>query len=271
MTSKTIITLGHSPDPDDAFMHYALAANKIDTGEIHFEHILQDIETLNRWAMEGRLHITAVSIHAYAYVKKHYELLPHGASMGDRYGPMVVAKKKYSLEELKGKNIAIPGLMTSAYLALRLALPDFEPIVIPFDKILDAVERGEVTAGLIIHEGQLTYKNQKLEKVIDLGEWWFEQTQLPLPLGGNAIRRDLGDAIPRISDYLKQSILYGLSHRDEALTHALRYGRDLDLPLTDRFVGMYVNDFTVDYGERGRKAVDLFLKKGVEAGILKNA
>lgn len=270
MTKTIEITLGHSPDPDDAFMHYALAADRIDTGEIRFRHILEDIQTLNAWAREGRLHITAISIHAYAFVQDKYALLPHGASMGDRYGPIVISKRGGSLDDFRGKAIAVPGLLTSAYLALRLALPDFEPIVVPFDKIMDFVAAGKAEAGLLIHEGQLTYRNAGLQKIVDLGEWWFEQTKLPLPLGGNAIRKDLGEAIPRISNYLKQSILYGLSHRDEALAHALRYGRDLDRPLTDRFVGMYVNDWTVDYGEKGRKAIRQFLHRGYEAGLIPN-
>lgn len=262
------ITLGHSPDPDDAFMHYALAAERIDTGEFKFLHILKDIETLNQWAREGKLHITAVSIHAYAYLQDKYALLPHGASMGDRYGPMVIAKQETTLEKLRGKKIAIPGLMTSAYLALKLALPEFEPIVVPFDEIMNFVAAGKADAGLIIHEGQLTYSNAGLKKIVDLGEWWFQETGLPLPLGGNAIRKDIGKDIPTISSYLKQSIEYGLAHREEALTHALKYGRDLNRPLTDRFVGMYVNEFTVDYGDKGRQAIREFLKRGHAAGLI---
>lgn len=267
-SSHTEITLGHSPDPDDAFMHYALAAERIDTREIRFRHILEDIQTLNAWAREGRLHITAISFHAYAFVQEKYSLLPHGASMGDRYGPIVISKRAGALTDFRGKTIAVPGLLTSAYLALRLALPEFEPIVVPFDKIIEFVAAGKAEAGLLIHEGQLTYQNAGLKKIEDLGEWWFRETGLPLPLGGNAIRKDLGPLIPRISGYLKQSIVYGLAHREEALTHALKYGRDLDRPLTDRFVGMYVNDWTVDYGEKGREAIRQFLRRGFDAGIL---
>lgn len=249
-------------------MHYALAADRIDTGDLKFTHILKDIETLNQWAREGKLHITAISIHAYAYVHDKYALLPHGASMGDRYGPMVIAKQDTTLEKLRDKKIAVPGLMTSAYLALKLALDSFEPIVVPFDEIMNFVNAGKADAGLIIHEGQLTYSTAGLKKIVDLGEWWYQQTQLPLPLGGNAIRKDLGNEIPRISNYLKQSIVYGLAHREEALTHAMQYGRDLNKPLTDRFVGMYVNDFTVDYGEKGRTAIREFLDRSHKAGLI---
>ena len=262
------ITLGHSPDPDDAFMHWALAAHRIDTGEIRFLHILEDIETLNRWAREGRLHVTAISLHAYAYVQDRYALLPHGGSVGERYGPVVIAKQAMRLERLRGRRIAVPGLLTTAYLALRLALEDFEPIVVPFDRIMAFVSEGNADAGLLIHEGQLTFAGSGLQEIADLGEWWFAETGLPLPLGGNAIRRDLGGLIPGISGCLRESILYGLGHRDEALSHAERYGRGLDRPLTDRFVGMYVNDYTVDYGERGRRAVEELFRRGHRAGLL---
>ena len=266
--NTTEITLGHSPDPDDAFMHWALAANRIDTDEIRFRHILEDIETLNGWAREGRLHVTAISIHAYAYVHERYALLPHGASMGERYGPVVIAKQRLSLSDLRGKKIAVPGLLTTAYLALRLALEDFEPLVVPFDRIMEFVAEGKADAGLLIHEGQLTFGEAGFQKVTDLGEWWHGETGLPLPLGGNAIRKDLGELIPRISGYLRESILYGLRHREEALAHAEKYGRDLDRPLTDRFVGMYVNDATLDYGEKGRRAVEELLQRGYRAGLL---
>ena len=264
------LTLGHSPDPDDAFMFYALAADKIDTGEFAFEHILQDIETLNRRAMQEELDITAVSIHAYAYLQNRYLLLPHGASMGEGYGPMVVARETIDLAQLPSKLIAIPGTMTTAFLGLKLAIGNFRFTVVPFDEILDTVAAGRADAGLIIHEGQLTYKNQGLIEIINLGRWWKERTDgLPLPLGGNAIRRSLGkDKINRVSALLKESILYGLEHRKPALNHAMQYARDMTGDLADEFVGMYVNDLTVDYGERGRKAVHRLLFEGFEAGLI---
>jgi len=269
MTQRRL-TLGHSPDPDDAFMFYALASGKIETGDLTFEHLLEDIETLNRRALREELDITAVSLHAYAYIQDHYLLLPHGASMGEGYGPMVVARKQLTVGDLGGITIAVPGTMTTAYLALRLAIGPFRFTVVPFDRILDHVAAGEADAGLIIHEGQLTYQNQGLTRILDLGAWWAERTGgLPLPLGGNAIRRALGpDLIRRASRYLKESIVYGLEHREPALTHALRYARDMTAPLADRFVGMYVNDLTVDYGDRGRAAVRRLLTEGYEAGLL---
>jgi len=264
------LTLGHSPDPDDAFMFYALAANKLDTGELRFEHILQDIETLNRRAMAEELDITAVSLHAYAYLQERYVLLPHGASMGEGYGPMVVARKGVTPDDLGRVRIAVPGTLTTAYLGLRLAIGPFRFTVVPFDRILDAVAKGDVDAGLIIHEGQLTYHQLGLREVFNLGTWWEERTGgLPLPLGGNAIRRALGkEMIERVSRYLKASILYGLEHRREALPHAMNYARDMTDELADRFIGMYVNDLTVDYGERGRSAVERLLTEGYEAGLL---
>jgi 1,4-dihydroxy-6-naphthoate synthase len=268
--ARHLITVGHSPDPDDAFMFYALAHNKIDTGDLQFRHELQDIETLNRRAMRGELELTAVSIHAYAYVLDKYALLSSGCSMGDKYGPMVVAKKPLTVSDLRGATIAIPGTLTTAFLALRLLLPaGFAYEVLPFDQILSAVAAGRFEAGLIIHEGQLTFQNLDLQAVIDLGVWWQEKTGLPLPLGGNAVRRDLGhDTIRQISRLLKESIRYALDHRDEALDYALKYARDMDKKLADRFVGMYVNDWTLDYGPRGREAVRRLLEEGHQAGII---
>jgi 1,4-dihydroxy-6-naphthoate synthase len=263
------IHVAHSPDSDDAFMFYALAEGKIDTGDLRYVHELQDIETLNQRAMRGELEVTAVSIHAYAYLADKYALLPHGASMGDRYGPRLVARADAKGDDIRGKRVAVPGLLTSAYLALRLYQPDFTPVVTPFDRIEAAVANGDVDFGLLIHEGQLTYADSGLRVVADLGEWWFEETGLPLPLGGNVIRRDLGDRlIGRISRHLKDSIAYGLSHREAALDHSMRYARGLDRTKADKFVGMYVNDWTLDYGDRGRQAVRLFLERGVEAGII---
>ncbi len=269
MASQTL-TLGHSPDPDDAFMFYALAADKIDTGGFRFEHILEDIETLNQRAMREELDITAVSIHAYAYLQDRYALLPHGASMGENYGPMLVAREKISIQEAKSGLVAVPGVMTSAFLELKLAIGDFKFRVVPFDRIMTEVAEGRADAGLIIHEGQLTYADLGLHEVLNLGVWWGERTGgLPLPLGGNAIRRALGpEKIATVSEILKQSILYGLEHREEAVRHSMQYARDMTEDLTDRFVGMYVNDLTVDYGERGRTAVRKLLQEGFEAGLV---
>jgi 1,4-dihydroxy-6-naphthoate synthase len=269
MTTQ-LITVGHSPDPDDAFMFYALAHDKLDTGNLRFRHELQDIETLNRRALRGELEVTAVSIHAYSYLLDKYALLPSGCSMGDRYGPMVVARRPLSIANLKTACIAVPGTMTTAFLALRLLLPDgFAQEVVPFDQILAAVAEGKYDAGLIIHEGQLTFQNQGLHLVVDLGVWWQERTGLPLPLGGNVVRRDLGpETIRQISRLLKESIRYGLEHRDDALGYALAYARDMDKGLADRFVGMYVNDWTLDYGPRGREAVRRLLEEGHRAGII---
>lgn len=273
MIAPRTIHVGHSPDPDDAFMFYALAHDKIDTGPLKFTHQLQDIETLNRRALKGELEVTAISIHAYAHLLDKYALLPSGCSMGDKYGPMVVAKEQFTLEQLKTKKIAIPGTMTTAYLALRLCLGcDFKYDVVPFDEILAVVESGKYEAGLIIHEGQLTFQNQGLKLIVDLGVWWHEKTGLPLPLGGNVVRRDLGDeTIKLISKLLKQSIQYSLDHRQEALDYALQYGRDLDRKLADKFVGMYVNEWTLDYGERGRAAVRKLLDEAAKAKIIPNA
>jgi 1,4-dihydroxy-6-naphthoate synthase len=267
---QRLIRVGHSPDPDDAFMFHALANDKIDTGDLKFVHELQDIETLNRRALRGELEVTAVSIHAYAHLLDKYALLPSGCSMGDKYGPMVVARRPMTVGDLKRVKIAIPGTMTTAFLTLRLLLPDgFEYEVVPFDEIIAAVAAGRFDAGLIIHEGQLTFQNQGLHLVVDLGVWWQEKTGLPLPLGGNVVRRDLGpDLMHRISEYLKQSIRHALDHRQEALQYALRYARDMDMALADRFVGMYVNDWTLDYGPRGREAVRRLLDEAHEAGII---
>jgi 1,4-dihydroxy-6-naphthoate synthase len=268
--AKQLITVGHSPDPDDAFMFYALAHDMIDTGNLQFRHELQDIETLNRRALRGELDVTAVSIHAYAQLLDKYALLPSGCSMGDRYGPMVVARRPMKTDELRNVRIAVPGTLTTAFLALRLLLPEgFEYGVIPFDEIIGAVSAGRFDAGLIIHEGQLTFQNQGLHLIVDLGVWWQERTGLPLPLGGNVVRRDLGpDVIRQISRLLKESIRYGLDHRDDALAYALKYARDIDKSLADRFVGMYVNEWTLDYGPRGREAVRRLLDEGHRAGII---
>ena len=273
--SGRLIRLGHSPDPDDAFMFYALAEELIPTDGFRFEHILRDIETLNDWAREGRLEVTAVSVHAYAYLSDRYRLLPHGASMGERYGPIVVARGDLDLAELPRLRVAVPGRLTSAFLQLQLAVGRIdEPLITPFDRILDVVEAGEADAGLVIHEGQLTYARQGLRSVLDLGEWWDDLTGgLPLPLGANAVRRDLdeGDTLPRLSRLLRQSIAYGLEHRRGALAHAERFGRGLDEELADRFVGMYVNERTLDYGDDGRAAVAELLRRGHEAGLLERA
>jgi 1,4-dihydroxy-6-naphthoate synthase len=269
MADLSTIHLAHSPDSDDAFMFYALADGKIDTEGVNYSHELQDIETLNRRAMNAELEVTAVSIHAYAYLSDRYELLPHGASMGDGYGPRLVARQPVERKQLEGKRIAIPGLMTSAYLALRLYLPRFEPVVVPFDQIENAVARGEADAGLLIHEGQLTYKDSGLHLVVDLGEWWKTETGLPLPLGGNVIRKDIpAELKKRISKHLRASIAYGLDHRRSALDHAMQYARGLDRSKADEFIGMYVNDWTLDYGDRGREAIRLFLQRGVDAGVI---
>lgn len=268
-----LIRVGHSPDPDDAFMFYALAHNKLDTGGLRFEHELQDIETLNRRALRGELEVTAISLHAYAHLLDKYALLPSGCSMGDRYGPMVVARAPLTLEKLAKSKIAVPGTMTTAFLGLSLLLPGgFAYEVVPFDQILDAVASGKYDAGLIIHEGQLTFQNQGLQLIVDLGVWWFEKTGLPLPLGGNVVRRDLGLPLMReISRLLKASIQYSLDHRDAALTYALQYARDMDKSLADRFVGMYVNEWTLDYGPRGREAVRRLLTEAHQAGIIPSA
>lgn len=268
-SSNRPLLLGHSPDPDDAFMFYALAKDKIDTRGWRFEHILQDIQTLNERAMRGELDISAVSIHAYAYIADKYALLSCGASMGLRYGPMVIAREPMPLEKLREIVIAVPGTMTSAFLALRLAIGDFHYEVVPFDEIIPAVSAGRYKAGLIIHEGQLTYAATGLKKIIDLGEWWWEETHLPLPLGGNVVRRDLGgEAIREISEILRESIRYGLEHREEAVRYSLQWARDMGFELADRFVGMYVNELTLDYGAEGRQGVERFLTLAYEHGYI---
>jgi 1,4-dihydroxy-6-naphthoate synthase len=265
-----VIHVGHSPDPDDAFMFYALAHDKLDTGGLSFVHQLQDIETLNRRCLNSELEVSAVSIHAYAHLLDKYALLPSGCSMGDDYGPMVVASRPLTVDQLRGLKIAVPGTLTTAFLALKLLLGDqFTYDVVPFDQIIDRVAGGEYAAGLIIHEGQLTFQNQGLHLVVDLGVWWKERTGLPLPLGGNVVRRDLGDdLIRKISALLKQSIRYSLDHRDQALTYALQYARDMDRATADKFIGMYVNDWTIDYGERGRAAVRKLLDEAHRSGII---
>ncbi len=267
---KTLIQVGHSPDPDDAFMFHALANDKIDTGSYTFTHTLQDIETLNQRALNAELELTAVSLHGYAYLTETYAVCACGASMGDKYGPMVVARAPGDIAGLKGKTIAVPGKLTTAFLTLKLLLgDDFQYEVHPFDEILNLVEAGKVDAGLIIHEGQLTYGDQGLHLIVDLGQWWFEETGLPLPLGANAIRKDLGEqAMHEVTALLKQSIQYGLDHRAEALEYALQYGRNLDRGKADEFVGMYVNDWTLDFGPRGREAVQTLLDRGHAAGII---
>ena len=273
--SSMKLTLGHSPDPDDAFMFYALAEHKIETNGLEFEHILQDIQTLNERALRQELDITAVSIHAYAYLTEHYALLSSGASMGDNYGPMLVAKKKYSKADIKKLCIAVPGTMTSAYLALQLYLEgkggeDFSFVVVPFDQIFEALHRGQAEVGLLIHEGQLTYEKEGFALCEDLGKWWFRETKgLPLPLGGNAIKRSLGrDCMKTISALLKKSIQYGLTHREAGVRHALPLGRGLDAQAADKFIGMYVNELTLDYGERGKTAIRVFLEKAYQQNLI---
>jgi 1,4-dihydroxy-6-naphthoate synthase len=275
-------TLGHSPDPDDAFMFYAMAENKIDLRGYRFEHRLEDIQTLNERALRGELHISAISIHAFAYVSDRYALLPCGASMGDGYGPMVVAESTEGLgthasdEEirswLRNRTIAIPGRMTSAYLALQLYLGGFDHIVVPFDQIFEAVKGGTAAAGLIIHEGQLTYSRSGFTKVLDLGEWWKRETGLPLPLGGNVLRKDIAPLAQRdLLEIMRESIDLGLAHRDEAVKHSMPYARDMDANLAGKFIGMYVNDYTRDYGKIGRRAVREFLQAAHRRGYLERA
>jgi 1,4-dihydroxy-6-naphthoate synthase len=263
------ITVAHSPDSDDAFMFYGLASGAVDTGGIEVDQVLADIETLNRAAFEGKYEVTAVSFHAYAHLIDKYQLLPHGASMGDRYGPIVVARKD-GASDVKGRRIAVPGTLTTAYLALRLYEPSFEYVVVPFDRIQQFVLEGQADAGLLIHEGQLTYADEGLKKIVDLGEWWADRTGgLPLPLGGNIIRRDLGaEMIRKVSKLLHESIAYALAHRKEAVEYAQQFGRGLDKARTDRFVGMYVNDLTLDYGERGRKGVERLMAEAFQKGLI---
>lgn len=264
------IRVAHSPDSDDAFMFYAINMKKIDTKGYEFIDVLSDIETLNQEALKGTYEVSAISIHAFPYVADKYALLSSGASMGDNYGPMVVAKEEFDVKELKNKVIAVPGTLTSAFLALKLFEPNINYKVIPFDKIIDAVKEGIVDAGLIIHEGQLTYQQEGLKCLVDLGKWWYEKTGgLPLPLGGNVIRKDLGEKVMKeVSEILRESILYSLNHREEAVEYALKYARGMTKEKADKFIGMYVNDLTVDYGERGKKAIELFLKNAYDMKII---
>ena len=280
-SAANVFTLGHSPDPDDAFMFYAMAENKIDLRGYRFEHRLEDIQTLNERALRGELHISALSIHAFAYVSDRYALMPCGASMGDGYGPVLIKKRSTSnvqrstfneetaCDFLNHKKIAVPGKMTSAFLALQLYLGEFKHIVVPFDQIFDAVADGRADAGLVIHEGQLTYERSGFEKIVDLGEWWKRETNLPLPLGGNVIRKDIpADVRADITQIIRQSIDFGLAHRDAAVAHSMPYARDMDAGLAGKFIGMYVNEYTRDYGEKGRKAVREFLATAHRQGYI---
>ena len=263
------ISVAHSPDSDDAFMFYALATNKVRVPGLKFSHTLTDIETLNRKAMEGFYDVSAISFHAYPYVQNKYALMPCGGSVGEQYGPMVISPRMVGLEELKSMKIAVPGTMTTAYLALKLFAPKIETAVVPFDRIIPEVLAGKYEAGLIIHEGQLTYERSGLKRILDLGKWWHEQTGLPLPLGGNAIRRELGrELITQVTRALRDSIQYALDHREPALAYAMQFARDLDTQMADRFVGMYVNDRTLDYGDDGKQAVVKLLDMGYQAGII---
>jgi len=276
---RAVFTLGHSPDPDDAFMFYAMAQNKIDLRGYRFEHRLEDIQTLNERALRGELHISAISIHAYAYVTGRYALLPCGASMGDGYGPLVITQtaRKSSVPAsgvdlrnwLRERVIAIPGRMTSAYLALKIYLGNFKEIVVPFDQIFEAVKNGRADAGLIIHEGQLTYARSGFQKVIDLGEWWKNETGLPLPLGGNVLRKDIPPRVQHdLLEIIRESIDFGLAHRNEAVRYSMPYARDMDADLAVKFIGMYVNEFTRDYGEIGRAAIRKFLGEARDKGYV---
>jgi 1,4-dihydroxy-6-naphthoate synthase len=274
MTNPTTIHVAHSPDSDDAFMFYALAEGKVQTGDRVYHHELGDIESLNQRALKAELEVTAISIHAYSHIADKYALLPHGASIGDNYGPRLVATSPAPSDvkaAVKGKRIAVPGPLTTAYLALQLFQPDFEAVFVEFDKIVDAVLDGSVDAGLIIHESQLTYAEEGLQLWLDTGEWWYSETGLPLPLGGNVIRRDLGDQLIKdVSHDLRSSIVYALEHREAALDHAMKYARGLDRAKADEFVGMYVNEFTVDYGESGRKGVQVLLDRAADANLIPN-
>ena len=263
------IRVAHSPDSDDAFMFYALAQDKFDTGNLRFVHELSDIESLNRRAMTGELEVSAISIHAYAYIADRYALLSSGSSMGDKYGPRLVAREALGRSDLKGKTVAVPGEWTTAYLALKLYEPEVEHVVVPFDEIMEFVGSGEADVGLLIHEGQLTHESEGFHLIEDLGEWWYGETGLPLPLGGNVVRRDLGEeTIREVARLIKASIQYSLDHREEALAYALGYARDLPPELADKFVSMYVNEWTVDYGETGREAVRTLLSRGHEARVI---
>ena len=270
-TERTTITLAHSPDSDDAFMFYGLATHKLDTGVLNFKHLLKDIQTLNEEATRGTYDVTAISFHAYAYVADQYALLPHGASIGDNYGPIVVSREPAVPDDIPNLKIAVPGELTSAFLALRLFNADFKYEVVQFDKIIDAVIDGSCDAGLLIHEGQLFYQRKGLHKVLDLGEWWHQRHGLPLPMGGNAIKRNLGPELTKeVSSLLRESIRYSLTHREDALQYALQFARDMDQALADRFVGMWVNELTLEYTDRGREAVRRLLDEGFEKGIIPN-
>ena len=270
-TGTRTITVAHSPDCDDAFMFYGLATNKLNTGDLTFTHVLKDIQTLNEEAMRGIYDVTAISFHAYAYVADKYALLPHGASIGDNYGPVLVSRELAKAEEIPNLKIAVPGILTSAFLALRILNSDFEYEVVPFDRIIEAVQNGRCDAGLLIHEGQLFYESMGLHKVVDLGEWWHETTGLPLPMGGNAIRRDIGVELMReVSQLLRESIRYSLDNREDALQYAMQFARNMNTALADRFVAMWVNDLTLDYTERGHEAVRRLLTEGFERGIIPN-
>jgi 1,4-dihydroxy-6-naphthoate synthase len=269
LSETRTISVAHSPDSDDAFMFYGLATNKLDTGNLSFTHVLKDIQTLNEEAFRGTYDVTAVSFHAYAYIADKYILLPHGASIGDNYGPILVSREPAESKDISKLKIAIPGTLTSAFLALRIFNPHFEYEVVTFDKIIDAVQTGRCDAGLLIHEGQLFYESLGLHKVLDLGEWWHEKTGLPLPMGGNVIRRELGpEVISEVSDCLRRSISYSLANREDALEYAMQFARDMDPELADRFVAMWVNALTLDYTERGREAVRRLLDEGFETGII---
>lgn len=271
LTETRTITVAHSPDSDDAFMFYGLATNKLDTGNLSFTHVLKDIQTLNEEAFRGTYDVTAISFHAYAYISDKYILLPHGASIGDNYGPVLVSREPAKASDISRLKIAVPGTLTSAFLALRIFNPDFQYEVVPFDKIIAAVQSGQCDAGLLIHEGQLFYEAIGLHKILDLGEWWHERTDLPLPMGGNAIQRALGPEIIRqVSHCLKESIRYSLANREDALEYAMQFARDMDTDLADRFVTMWVNDLTLDYTDRGREAVQRILTEGFERGIIPN-
>ena len=269
LTETRTISVAHSPDSDDAFMFYGLATNKLDTGGLTFTHVLKDIQTLNEEAFKGTYDVTAVSFHAYAYISDKYLLLPHGASIGDNYGPILVAREPIAASEISKLKIAVPGTLTSAFLGLRIVNRDFEYEVVPFDKIIHAVQSGKCDAGLLIHEGQLFYESLGLHKILDLGEWWHDRTGLPLPMGGNVIRRDLGsEIIQQVSRCLRDSIQYSLDNRDDALSYAMQFARDMDVALADRFVAMWVNDLTLEYSDRAREAVKLMLTEGFELGII---
>jgi 1,4-dihydroxy-6-naphthoate synthase len=262
-----LIRLGHSPDPDDAFMFWGLASGEVDPRRFEFEHVLKDIQTLNTWALDGKLEVSAISLAAYPLVQERYVLLPHGASMGSGYGPIVVSREEFSLADLRDVEIAVPGELTTAFLVLKLCLGNFRYRAVPFDQISDEVKSGRADAGLLIHEGQLTYESEGLKKVVDLGEWWLLETGLPLPLGANVARSDLGgDTLFELSEVLRESIQAGLDNREEAMEYAMQFGRGLDVALADRFVGMYVNELTCDYGDEGRQAVRELLHRAEELG-----